>query len=208
MIYPQKNKIVSWFFHNYILNIVKRNFKQINYNTPELDANRSVLLLANHYSWWDGFLMYYLNYKLFKKRFYIMVMEDTMQKVSFFKYMGAFSVNKKSRGMLDSLNYAAQLLNDPENLVLIFPQGKLYSNFTDIVKFEQGLSRIIKGAAGKFQTVFVASFIESLQYKKPSVTIYVKPETLSYSDKNIEELQGAYQKHYDLSKLLQTETVI
>jgi hypothetical protein len=59
-----------------------------------------------------------------------MVIEETVQKVSFFKYMGAFSVNKNSREMLASLNYAAELLNDPQNLVLIFPQGKLYSNFT------------------------------------------------------------------------------
>ena len=208
MIYPQKNRIVSWFFHNYILYIVKRNFKRINYNTPGLDKDRSVLLLANHYSWWDGFLMYYLNHKLFKKRFYIMVMEETMQQVSFFKYMGAFSVNKKSREMLHSLNYAAELLNDPENLVLIFPQGKLYSNFTDSVKFEQGLARIIKGATGKFQMVFAASFIESFQYKKPTVTIYVKPEVGLHPDEKVDEIQKAYQQYYNSAKLLQTEIVI
>jgi 1-acyl-sn-glycerol-3-phosphate acyltransferase len=208
MIYPRKNKLVRWFFNAYILHIVTRNFKQVNYNTPAIDGSKSVLLLANHFSWWDGFLLYYLNRKLFKKQFHIMVIEETMKQVFFFKYMGAFSINKNSREMLDSLHYAAELLNNPENLVLIFPQGKLHSNFTDTVKFEQGLSRIIRNAAGKFQIVFAATFVETLQYKKPSATIYVKPEAENYSDKNIEELQNAYQQHYNSSKLLQTEIVI
>src|SRR4051812_2721134 len=120
MIYPQKSKLINWFFNAYILGIVKRNFKQVNYNTPAIDGSKSVLLLANHFSWWDGFLLYYLNRNLFKKQFHIMVIEETMQRVFFFKYMGAFSINKNSREMLDSLHYAAELLNNPENLVLIF----------------------------------------------------------------------------------------
>jgi 1-acyl-sn-glycerol-3-phosphate acyltransferase len=53
-----------------------------------------VLLLANHFSWWDGFLLYYINQKVFRKQFHVMVIEETVQKVGFFKYMGAFSVNK------------------------------------------------------------------------------------------------------------------
>ena len=58
-----------------------------------------------------------------------MVREDTTVQLQYLKYGGAFSINKKSRDMLQSLDYAAELLNDPQNLVLIFPQGKLYSNF-------------------------------------------------------------------------------
>jgi hypothetical protein len=65
------------------------------------------------------------------------------------------------------------LLNDPENLVLIFPQGKLFSNFIDEVSFEKGLVKILQGVTGKFQTVYAATFIEGLQYKKPSVNVYL-----------------------------------
>src|SRR6478735_3118551 len=153
MIYPQKNVLITWFFHNYILRIVKGNFHEVKFNAIEVDKNRSVLLLANHFSWWDGFLMYYINHLVLKKRFHVMVIEETVKEVSFFKYVGAFSVNKNSRDMLASLNYAAELLNDPENMVLIFPQGKLYSNFINEIIYEKGLSRIIEKAYGQFQTV-------------------------------------------------------
>src|SRR3954463_8204485 len=109
MIYPENNKTVRWFFHQYIKWIIAKNFKKVNFNDIQLDNTRSVLLLANHFSWWDGFILYYLNIKLLKKHFHIMVLEDTMKQVGFFKYMGGFSVNKNSRSVAHSLNYAAEL---------------------------------------------------------------------------------------------------
>ena len=206
MIYPQKNKLVHWFFHQYILRIVKANFKQVNFNTVTVDKGRSVLLLANHFSWWDGFLLYYINHKVFGKNFHVMVIEETVRKVSFFKYMGAFSVAKNSRDVLTSLNYAAELLANPDNLVLIFPQGKLYSNFIDTVSFEKGLLKIMQAAAGKFQMVFAATFNEGMQYKKPSVNVYLTNADSNITDLN--QLQQAYQQHYDNAKAQQTQIVI
>jgi 1-acyl-sn-glycerol-3-phosphate acyltransferase len=206
MLYPQKNKLIRWFFHYYILNLVKRNFRQVNFNFIEVSKSKSVLLLANHFSWWDGFLLYYINHKVLKKQFHVMVIEETVQKVSFFKYMGAFSVNKNTREILTSLDYAAKLLNDPENLVLIFPQGKLFSNFIDKVSFEKGLLKILQSAAGRFQIVHAATFIEGLQYKKPSVNVYLATAEAEYQ--NITDLQQAYQQHYNGAKAQQTKIAV
>ncbi|MES2269208.1 MAG: lysophospholipid acyltransferase family protein [Bacteroidota bacterium] len=205
MIYPQKNALINWFSHNYILRIVKGNFHAVKFNEIEVDKSKSVLLLANHFSWWDGFLMYYINQKVFKKRFHVMVIEETVKKVSFFKYVGAFSVSKNSRDMLASLNYAAELLNDPQNMVLIFPQGKLYSNFIDEVNFEKGLSRIMDKAKGKFQPILAATFIENLQHKRPTANVYLNVlNTLPGGD----TAQSVYQKHYNFSKLSQVQNII
>jgi 1-acyl-sn-glycerol-3-phosphate acyltransferase len=205
MIYPQKNKLINWLFHNYILRIVKGSFQEVKYDKVEVNKGKSVLLLANHFSWWDGFLMYYINQQVLKKRFHVMVIEETVQKVSFFKYVGAFSVSKNSRDMLTSLNYAAGLLNDPENMVLIFPQGKLHSNFIDGINFEKGLSRIMEIAAGKFQTVMAATFIENLQYKKPKANVYLNT---SGQLKSMEDVQKAYQQHYASAKQQQTKITV
>jgi 1-acyl-sn-glycerol-3-phosphate acyltransferase len=208
MLYPQKNKFIRWFFHHYTLNLVKRNFRQVNFNFIEVSKNKSVLLLANHFSWWDGFLLYYINHKVFKKQFHVMVIEETVQKVSFFKYMGAFSVNKNTREVLTSLDYAAKLLNDPKNLVLIFPQGKLYSNFIDKISFEKGLLKILQGDAGRFQIVHAATFIEGLQYKKPTVNVYLATAEAGKGHGNIADLQQAYQQHYDGAKAQQTKIAV
>jgi 1-acyl-sn-glycerol-3-phosphate acyltransferase len=206
MIRPKNNKPIHWFFHYYIRLIIKNNFKAFNFNTIKTDPDKSVLLLANHFGWWDGFLLYWLNHLLLKKNFHIMILEDTVRKVFFLKYMGAFSMQKNSRSMIESLDYAANLLQDPKNLVLIFPQAKLYSNFVDDVHFERGLLKIIKQAKGKFQYIFAATFIEFFQHKKPTINVYV--ETTRQEVNTIDELKNLYQQHYDTAKQLQTQIVI
>jgi 1-acyl-sn-glycerol-3-phosphate acyltransferase len=198
MIRPKNNKPIHWFFHHYIRLIIKNNFKAFNFNTIKTDPDKSVLLLANHFGWWDGFLLYWLNYLLLKKKFHIMILEDTVRKVFFLKYMGAFSVVKNSRSMMESL--------DPQNLVLIFPQARLFSNFVDDVHFERGLLKVMKQAAGKFQYVFAATFIEYFQHKKPTINVYV--EITRQEVNTIDELKNLYQQHYDAAKQLQTQIII
>ncbi|WP_374949556.1 1-acyl-sn-glycerol-3-phosphate acyltransferase [Mucilaginibacter sp.] len=153
-------------------------------------------------------MLYYINHVVVKKRFHIMVLEETVKNVGFIKYMGAFSVNKNSREILTSLDYAAQLLADPGNLVLIFPQGKLYSNFTGEIVFEKGLNRIMQKAGNSFQTIFAATFIENLQHKKPVATVYLEQGKQIDGATLLTDVRKAYQLHYNSSKLVQTEIVI
>ncbi|RCH55028.1 glycerol acyltransferase [Mucilaginibacter hurinus] len=205
MITTKSNKLIHWFFHRYINYIVNKNFHGVKYNTVQVDLTRSVLLIANHFSWWDGFILYHLNTLLFKKRFHIMVLEETVRKVSFIKYMGAFSVAKNSRDILTSINYAAGILNNPANLLVIFPQGKLHSNFVDDINFEKGAFKIYEQVKEKPQLIFAASFIEHLQHKLPTINVYLK-SAANVADGG--ELAAVYQHHYSMSKQQQTKKVI
>jgi 1-acyl-sn-glycerol-3-phosphate acyltransferase len=208
MVYPKKNKVIYWCLHQYVKFLVRTKFHDLIFNTFEIEKNKSVLLLANHFSFWDGLILYCINDKLLKKNFHFMVNEDTAYKLHYLRYGGAFSINKNSRQILESLDYAASLLNDPDNLVLLFPQGKLFSNFVEDVHFEKGVLRVIKQAAGKFQLVFASTFIQFYKYRKQSINVYLKTETISYADKSIVELKDAYQQHYNAAKKLQTEIVL
>ncbi|OKS88299.1 lysophospholipid acyltransferase family protein [Mucilaginibacter polytrichastri] len=206
MIRPQKNFLITGFFSRYIPYIIGRHFHAFNYNGVAIDPHKSVLLLPNHYSWWDGFLMFHLNKLLFKKKFYVMILEETGKKFSFLKYLGAYTVQKGTRDIVTSLDYTASLLAEPGNLVLIFPQGTLYSNFTDEIKFQNGLSRVIKLAGTQFQTVFAVSFMESMQNKKPTVNINLEVRPENFSD--INTLQQAFQSYYQSAKLAQSKNVV
>lgn len=135
-----------------------------------------------------------------------MVREDTTLMLKYLKYGGAFSVSKNSRDMLHSLEYATQLLHDPQNMVLIFPQGKLHSNFVSNIHFEKGVMKITGPAEGKFQLIFAASFIQYFKHKKQSVTVYLKNE--ENAGNSLADLKSAYQQFYDNAKLEQTEIVI
>lgn len=136
-----------------------------------------------------------------------MLLEDTLIRQPMLKYGGAFSVSKGSKSIIESLDYAAQLLNDPQNLVLIFPQGKLYSNFINEVQFEQGILKIMAKAEGKFQLAYAVAFIENFQHKKPTANIYLSNHT-NCTFESIEALTRHYQQYYNGAKLLQTKITL
>jgi 1-acyl-sn-glycerol-3-phosphate acyltransferase len=201
----KENFIIRWMLHSYVMRTIKRHLHKISFNEIEADPNRSILLLANHFSYWDSLILYVVNRKLFKRKYNVIVREDTTVKLQYLKYGGAFSVNKKSRDMLQSLDYAAELLHSPGNIVLIFPQGKLHSNFVDDVHFEKGVIRIMDKAEGKFQLIFAATFIQYVRSKKPDVTVYLENTA---ARKTLDELKTAYQQFFDRVKKEQTEIVI
>ncbi len=199
MIYPKKNIFFRWSVHAYVTWLTNRYFKSINFNTIEFDSNKAILLIANHFSAWDTLVLFWINRKLFKKRFHVMMLESTAVKEPFLKYAGGFSVKKTSRDMNNSLEFAAKLLGDPNNLVLIFPQGKIYSNMVTDVVFEKGIMQVIKKAASNFQLVFAATFIENFENLKPVVNTHLK--TASYNNfSSILDLKEAYQQHYTQSR--------
>lgn len=205
MIYPKENSIIFWFFKWYVTRIVGKEFNELLFDVVETGKDKSILLIANHFSFWDALILFCVNERLFKKKFHVMILEDTSKKERFLKYAGAFSVSKNSRDVLESIDYAATLLNDPGNLVLMFPQGKLYPNFVNHIHFEKGVLKIIKQTTANVQLIFAATFVQYFKHKKPSATVYLKTETVNYTDKTIDELRSAYQQYYNASKQLQTE---
>ena len=206
MIRNQENFFIRWILHYYTRWIVGRHFHEILFDAIPIDPQKSTLLIGNHFSFWDSLILYIVCYKLLKKKFYVMVREDTTVQLKYLKYGGAFSVNKHSRDMLQSLDYAAELLNDPQNLVLIFPQGKLYSNFVSDIHFEKGIAKVIEKTEGRFQLLFAATFVQYLKHKKPTASIYL--QNASAEGKSFEDLKNAYQKYYVSAKLQQIEIVI
>lgn len=203
MIYPQKNIVIKTALQLYVRWITARYFKEINFDRIALDNNKSILLIANHFSAWDTIVLYYINRVFFRKNFHAMILEKTLIKEPALKYGGGFSVNPQSRDVIKSLDFAAGLLNEPNNLVLIFPQGKLYSNMVTEVKFEKGVSRIISKAKN-FQLIFAATFIENFDNFKPVANVYLKAQSgTDFND--ITVLQRAYQQHYTQSRQQQTQ---
>lgn len=203
MIYNKKNFFINRLIHFYVKRIVSRQFHEVLCDAIEVDKDKSILLIANHFSFWDGLILYCVNDKILKKKYHVMVEKETVHMLHYLKFAGAFSITKKSRDVIESLNYAAKLLDDPQNLVLIFPQGKLFSNYVDDVRFDKGVFRIMQKAQTNFQLLFASTFIQYFKHKKPTATVYLKSDSQKYT--NVTELKAAYQQYYSSSKLLQTE---
>ena len=136
-----------------------------------------------------------------------MITEENYNKVWFLKFMGSFSVKPNSRSMIETLSYAGKLLDNPDNLIVIFPQGKLHSNHIEELKFQKGITKLIDSSSRNFQFLFSTVIIDFFENKKPSVNCYLKVlEQQELVD--LQSIEGAYNQHYKDSKQLQAQITV
>lgn len=173
MIPARRNELLSGWFAKYMRYRMRKAFNRIEVMPFIPREGHSVLLLCNHFSWWDGFFGNYLAYWHLKRKLYIMMQHDHLEKRMLFNLFGGFSIEKGTREMLTSLQYAAGLLNEPENLVVVFPQGELMSNHTTNINIERGIERLIKNIKGPCQVVYSCVLIDYFESLKPSAYIHL-----------------------------------
>ncbi|MFA6249561.1 MAG: lysophospholipid acyltransferase family protein [Mucilaginibacter sp.] len=173
MIPARRIKLFSNWFAIYMRYRMRRAFNRLVVTPFTPKPGHSVLLLCNHFSWWDGLWGNYLAYWHLNRHLYIMMQEDHLQKRMLLNLFGGFSINRSSREMIKSLQYAAGLLNNPENLVVVFPQGELISNHTTEINVEKGIERLIKNIKGPCQIVYNCALIDYFESLKPSVFFHL-----------------------------------
>lgn len=200
MMNPVKHHFLLYpFFKLYIKRQLKRNFHQLNIHGDLNDEGKAVLVLANHYSWWDGFFVLHLNEKLFKRKFTFLMTERELNKHWYFKFTGGIAIRKGSRSTLGSLQYCANLLSDPRYLMLLFPQGKFESLHQHQLKLEKGFETVLRNTQQTVQLLFVVNLIEYFSNPKPSVFIYAK--TYRYDQQSALDMQEAYHHFYEECRL-------
>lgn len=180
-------KFISW----YLVLRIKLHFKSIHIQ-GELEAEDAPLLtIANHFSFWDGFLVQYLNLKRIHKKFYFMMLEEQLEKRMFLNKSGGFSISKDPREMIKSINHAAGLLRDSKHMVLMFPQGLIETKYRYPFHFEKGVEAILKRSSGDVRILFIANMIEYYSQARPSLFIYYEqPELGAFPDR--ETIEAAY----------------
>ena len=198
MYLPRKSPVLFKFFSWYIAYIIRKDFLSYTFNHIPVKNDEAVLLLANHFSWWDGFLIFQLNRLAFKKTFHVLVTKEDYERKWYLKYVGAFAAVNKGKDVVETLAYAGSLLDRADNLVLVFPQGKLYTSYADSIKFEKGVMQIINASKKKFQIVFSATLVDYFEMRKPAARTYLRNwEAEEYV--SLQLLKSEYNKHYEQS---------
>lgn len=172
MIPQRRNSFVHKLFMPYLAYRLRKAFNVFKHDEVEIMPGHSILLLCNHFSWWDGFWAGQLAHTYLHRDFYIMMQEDHIKKRMFFNLLGGFSINRESKDVIKSLQYAANLLDNPANLVTVFPQGALVSNHSEEINIERGIDYIVKKIKGDCQIIYYSSFIDYFESLKPSVYIH------------------------------------
>mgnify|MGYP004701944419 CR=1 FL=1 len=194
MIKARKQSLPLWFFTTYFKILQKIFFRSVGFNLTNQIPEGPVLLLQNHFSWWDGYWSYFIAEKILKRRFYVMMLEAQLKKRMFLTRTGAFSINPEGRNMLTSMRYAADLLKKPENVVTIYPQGRIQSNYVDHLIFEKGAETILRLAGQTVGVVFAAAHIGFGSHVRPKIVVFLKFEGNKNYTTN--ELESAYNDFY------------
>lgn len=163
-------------------------------NDCKIDKKKSLLIISNHISWWDGFWIVFLNKILIKKKIHFMMLEKQLKKHWYFRYVGGYSIKKDSKTIIESLNYTNQLLSNPNNMVFLFPQGKINSLYNDKIKFEKGISRILQRSDENYGVMFLANFVDYFSESKP--TLFMNYKLYNSDDLKVENLELCYQRFY------------
>ncbi len=200
MIESKHHFVIYPMFKNLTRFLLKKNFSKIETDGVFEDKGTPVLVIANHISWWDGFWIMYINLQIIHRKFHFMMLEEQLKKHWYFRYSGAYSIRKKSRGTIESLNYTTGLLNDSSNMVLMFPQGIINSLYNSDIRFEQGIQRIIEKSRDDLQVLFIAIFPDYLSKPKPCLFIYLKPFYAKYFKQRSVESEYRYFYKNSLNK--------
>lgn len=182
MIKARHHTFYEVFFDAYIGWKLRAQFHSHHIAGETGDPGGSILMIGNHFSWWDGFWARRMNQQTYKRRFHIMMLEEQLKTHMFLSRMGAFSIRKNHRDAFESLDYAIDLLHDERNLVLLFPQGKFQSLYTFPVSFEKGWFRILKHAPETTRVVFMANLIDYFEHPKPRLTTWLRTIDRSFPD--------------------------
>ncbi|HBH05613.1 MAG TPA: hypothetical protein DDX92_03305 [Flavobacteriales bacterium] len=182
------------FFNLFSAVMLNRHFRAVQVHFESDSFPKAVCLVGNHFSWWDGFIANYLAKKVFDKKLYIMMLEKELKSRMFLNKAGAFSVNRESRSMIESMNYSVEVLQESGNLLAMYPQGKIESMHIFPFTFDRGLERI-RSRSEDHHLVFYAAVADYFSHKKPQLDIYLKM-TLLDKTSSIEDIQEGYNSFY------------
>lgn len=172
MIKAEHNKWAELIFYSYLKRLLKKSFldfRLVN-QLPAIDKTKSILITPNHFSWWDGFFVYWLNRNLIKRKLYVMMLEEQLKRYWFFQKVGCFSIDlNDNRKMITSLKYSIDLLSKTGNLVTLYPQGEIQPFNKSNIELKDGVSFLAKSCFTEFQILPIAFKIDFTKEKLPVI---------------------------------------
>ena len=171
MITARKFPIFEKVFDLYNTSLLRKHFHRIMIRgtggDAPLDRSMPIILFANHSNWWDGLVAFHLSREVFHVDAYAMMEERQLERYRFFRWVGAFSVDRgHPRSALTSLAYAERLLDRPGRAVWVFPQGVMQPNDARPLRFYSGIGRLAV-QLGKVQLVPLAFRYEFMMEQRP-----------------------------------------
>jgi 1-acyl-sn-glycerol-3-phosphate acyltransferase len=179
MIRADRQPLFEWLFSAYNTRMLRKHFNSLRILGLEqidaLDRSRPIVIFGNHSCWWDGLVEFFLSRNVFRLEPFMMMDEEQMSRYRFFRWIGAFSVNRSvPREAAVSLRYAMSLFKKPGRVLWIYPQGVMRPNDARPLNFAPGLGRIAQELPGA-QIMPIAHRYEFVREQRPDGFITLGP---------------------------------
>ncbi len=180
------------FFKYYSRWMPEKDFSRVVIHHEPEDRGIPLLMIGNHVSWWDGFFAQYINLKRFRRKLHIMMLEEQLAARMFLNKTGAYSIRKGHRSALESIQYTAEILSDPGNLVILFPQGEIHSIYDRPAHFESGWFHLFRYLNNPIQIIFYITLFDYFSNRKPELHFYLYD--CAYDGKSNQELNDEFNR--------------
>ncbi len=142
MIEADKRGPLAAFWRWFAEREVRRAFRGVYVGGAPPPSERSVLVYANHRSWWDGFAVH-TAFRALGLEPYAAMDEANLERFRFLRRIGAFSIRPGDpRSAVQSFRYAHRLLARPRSAVIVFPEGELRPGAVAPLRLSRGIAAL------------------------------------------------------------------
>lgn len=107
---------------------------------PQIDANRSVLLVANHVSWWDAFLLREAHRCSGSRAPLLTIMTaEQLRRFPFFQLMGVRGLSPSPASIRSALRWLETTKTSGPVWLTYFPQGRIWPSWRHPLGFQEGV---------------------------------------------------------------------
>jgi 1-acyl-sn-glycerol-3-phosphate acyltransferase len=136
----------------------------------ELPNDTPLLLVANHVSWWDGFILRPLHQEVRRGgALHIVMLEKELQRRPLLRRLGGIGLEPGSPSSLRALlrDLGAERRRDPSLSVLFFPQGRIWPSHRSPLGFRGGV-RLLTEALAPVTVLPVGLHLEGGNHMAPT----------------------------------------
>jgi 1-acyl-sn-glycerol-3-phosphate acyltransferase len=202
-------KWARWLYDFYVPRILKSNFQHfyLTNEYPQIPNDEGLIITPNHFSWWDGFFIDYTLSHFSDRKIYMLMLEEQLKRYWFFQKVGAFSINpEKPQTIKTTFDYIKEVIGEPKNVLLFYPQGEIEDYVKRPLKVKEGLKTILNMTQSKVNILPVAFKIKYGDTKKPDLLVrFGEPITASKAKEDFNLFIDGFNSNVDFLDTVKLE---